>query len=57
MRILLKFSVATKKSADDFSSDVRDTGADFAGTSREAARFWQRENLGMGSELGGGELE
>ena len=72
MRILLKFSVAeaalTKKSAeDDFDSDFGETGADFApgrikswdsigGSSRETLRFSRSENLGMGSELGGGEF-
>lgn len=52
MRILLKFSVAeavlTKKSAEDDESRARDS---------TARLFWGRENLGMGSELGGGELE
>jgi len=27
------------------------------GSSKEMMHFWRRENLGMGSELGGGELE
>ena len=35
------------------TSSERSTG----GSSREMLRFWRRENLGMGSELGGGELE
>uniref|UniRef100_A0A0E0M7T9 DUF834 domain-containing protein n=1 Tax=Oryza punctata TaxID=4537 RepID=A0A0E0M7T9_ORYPU len=35
------------------TSSDRSTG----GNSSEMLRFWRRENLGIGSELGGGELE
>jgi len=66
--IALAIASSLKKSYPDPSTG--DEGADLAcsltstssehstgGSSREMLRFWRRENLGMGSELGGGELE
>lgn len=61
----------TKRSGEDDepdADDVGEAGADFeaagwvesrvsiGGSSRETLRFWRRENLGMGTELGGGEF-
>lgn len=47
----------TGEAGADLASGFSSMSESESGRSRETLLFWRRENLGMGSELGGGELE